>query len=157
MLRLYASEQDGWLPYGKATPEESILATNSLAEYLLCGKNIPHEKTQEALAKNQFGPEVCGWHYVEGLRESDPPQIAVVWDKVVGLNHNGMRHSGWMHEVVNLDGSTTFILKTNWFAFVATQKELLAKVIAGRETNAPPIRWSDEETLGPNRFPAPKN
>lgn len=37
----------------------------------------------------------------------------------------------------------------------AEQTELLAKTIASRNTNDPPIRRSDEPALGPNRFPPP--
>jgi hypothetical protein len=36
------------------------------------------------------------------------------------------------------------------------QREMLAKLIVSRPTNSPPIRWSDEESLGTNWFPAPK-
>lgn len=156
-LRVYAGDHDGWLPHGENTPEASLALfaktdTNS-ALGLLGGKNVPRQVVQTALTKNgSFGPNTCGWHYVEGLREDDDPQIAVAWDKVVGLSHNGQRRAGVEHEVVLLDGSTTLIGKREWPQFVADLKERLANVMASRETNAPPIRWSDEETLGPNRF-----
>jgi len=51
-----------------------------------------------------------------------------------------------------LDGSTEFINKRAWPEFIAKQKLLLAQTIVSRDSNAPPIRWSDEEDLGPNRF-----
>ncbi|MCS7336641.1 MAG: hypothetical protein NZ739_00160 [Verrucomicrobiae bacterium] len=83
----------------------------------------------------------------------DDPGIAVAWDKVAGLGHNGERRTGLMHEVIFLDGSTAFITRADWPGFVADQKQKLESVIASRQPGAPAIRWSDEATLGPNRFP----
>jgi hypothetical protein len=160
-LRMYADNHEGWLPHGQTTPEESLglLAKDDMttAMWVLGGKNVPHKTLEAALAPGGvFSPESCGWHYIEGLREDDDPQIAVVWDKVTGLGHNGERRRGLAHEVVLLDCSHTYIFQAQWPQFIADEKERLAKVMASRETKAPPIRWSDEATLGPNRFPAPK-
>lgn len=57
-----------------------------------------------------------------------------------------------MHEAMFLDGCTSFITKSEWPQFVKEQKEKLERAIASQGTNDPPIRWSDEATLGPNRF-----
>jgi hypothetical protein len=156
-LHLYAEDHYGWLPNGQSTPEASLglLAKHDVTTaYFLGGKNVPSAVVLTALTNNgTLSPGTCGWHYVEGLRMDDDPQIMVAWDKVVGLWHNGDRRRGLMHEVVFLDDSMSFIAKTNWPAFVAEQKQMLAKVIASRESNSPPIRWSDEATLGPNRQP----
>ena len=158
-LRFYAEAHNGWLPHGGTTPEASLglLAKEDIdtALWVLGGKNVPRAVVQVALTNWAFGPETCGWHYIEGLREGDDPEIMVAWDKVVGLWHNGDRRPGLMHEVVLLGGSTQLITKKKWPLLVAEQKEKLAKVIASRQTNDPPIRWSDEATLGLNRFPPP--
>ena len=55
-----------------------------------------------------------------------------------------------MHEIIHLDGSHAYIYKTDWPQFVLDQKKKLAIVMASRLPDAPPIRWSDEVTLGPN-------
>ena len=154
-LRIYAGDHDGWLPYGGPTPEASLglIAKDDAAsaEWVLGGKNVKPEVVKAALARDEgITPETCGWHYVEGLRETDDPQIAVAWDKVEGLWHNGNRRRGLMHEVICLDGSISFIKRSHWPKFVAEQRDKLAAVKASRESNAPPICWSDEATLGPN-------
>lgn len=158
-LILYAENHAGWLPQGKQTPEASLsrLAEDDLSSalWVLGGKNVPSEVAQAALTNGVFGPDTCGWHYVEGLREDDDPGIMVAWDKTVGLDHNGMRKAGVEHEIVLLDGSTQFASRTRWQKLVADQKLKLAALIASRESNAPHIRWSDEAALGPNPFPAP--
>jgi len=153
---MYANEHDGWFPYGEATPEASL---GLLAKFdptlvlLLGGKHIPKEIAARAFTNGTFGPDTCGWHYVEGLRADDDPDLAIAWDKVTGLGHNGERRRGLMHEVVFVGGFTKYISKDKWSKFVKEQMEKLERVIASRGTNDPPIRWSDEATLGPNRFP----
>lgn len=154
---LYEENHGGWLPHGESTPETSLSLLYKddpvTALWTLGGKNISRETLEAAFKRDgKLYPTNCGWHYVEGLRDGDPPEIAVVWDKTIGLGHNGQRVRGMMHEIVLLDGSHQYISKQNWPAFVAKEKELLAQIIASRDSNAPPIRWSDEETLGPNQF-----
>jgi len=153
-LRLYANDHDGWYPYGMKTPEASLsllCTNNSSVQGILRGKHLPQEVVDRALANNGLlGPASCGWHYIEGLREEDDPQLAVLWDRIIGLDHNGRLKSGLQHEVITVDGSMQYISKQNWPAFVQQQKRLLAETAANRTTNSPPIRWSDEETLGPN-------
>lgn len=156
-LHTYAEEHDQWLPYGEATPEASLsLLYKSdpiTALWTLSGKNIAHETVETTLKRDgKLSPATCGWNYVEGLREGDSPEIAVAWDKVIGLGHNGQRVRGMMHEVILLDGSHPNVTKQDWPDFIANQKRLLEQTIASRNSNAPPIRWSDEESLGPNRF-----
>lgn len=120
---------------------------------MLGGKIISHTVVETALRQNgNVSPSTCGWNYIEGLRDDDDPQIIVAWDKPIGLWHNGMREPSVMHEVILLDSSVEFIGTNEWKDFIADQKQRLEKVIASRSSNAPPIRWSDEENLGPNRF-----
>lgn len=151
----YAGDHEHWLPHGEPTPEASLslLYKNDpvTGQWVLGGKNIRHETVEAILKRDgKLSPDTCGWNYVEGLRDDDDPQIAVAWDKVVGLGHNGERQPGLMHEVV-FCGSTGFIAKNYWPEFIADQKKRLAELIVSRGSNAPPIRWSDEESLGPNR------
>jgi len=154
---MYAKEHDEWLPHGETTPEASL---GLLAKFdppivfLLGGKHIPKEVAAQAFTNGTFGPDTCGWHYVEGLRIDDDPDIAIAWDKVTRLGHNGERRQGLMHEVVFVGGFTRYIAEDMWPEFVKEQKGKLERVIASRGTNDPPIRWSDEATLGPNKFPA---
>lgn len=156
-LRGYALEHNGWLPHGQRSPEASLslLCSNipSMIEPVR-GKSVGLDVASAALARDGvLGPNSCGWHYVEGLRDDDDPNLAVVWDKVTGLNHNGRRTAGQGHEVVLLDGSAQGIPESIWPQFIAEQKKLLAKTASGRTNGAPPLRWSDEQTLGPNVSP----
>ncbi|HMJ88846.1 MAG TPA: hypothetical protein VK530_03470 [Candidatus Acidoferrum sp.] len=159
-LRMYANDHGGWLPHGAHSPEASmslIYSNDPLSlQWWAPGKHLPKSVVNDALAKDGIlSPASCGWHYVEGLREEDPPQLAIAWDKVIGLGHNGNRISGLQHEVVMLDGSSRLILRSEWSRFVVQQKAMLWETISKRTSNDPPIRWSDEDTFGPNKFPPP--
>jgi hypothetical protein len=128
-LRQYALDHHGIYPTGGDTPEASLsmLYSNYLDAYTLRGKTVPLKVVQQALAKDgKLGPRSCGWNYVEGLTDADSPDIAIVWDKV-GLGHNGDRIKGGGHEVVMLDGSTTYISAKRWPEFLDRQKQLLAQ------------------------------
>ncbi len=152
-LRMYASEHSGWFPHGKATPERSLAAIEEFVSvHVLAGKHLQPAKLKAILdEKGELGSDSCGWHYVEGLREEDDPGIAIAWDKLTGLGHDGERREAGGREVVFLDGSISYIHESQWPGFVEQQKRLLTEVAAKRETNSPPIRWSDETTLGLNK------
>ena len=159
-LRQYALDHKSWYPNGMESPEASFSKLypeyeNSLRA--VRGKNIPLEAATAAWKRDgHLGPDSCGWHYVEGLNENDDPSIAVVWDKAWGLGHNGQRIRGFGREIILTDGSNRGILVRDWPKFAFEQRAKLAKLIAARGTNGPPIRWSDEESLGTNWFPVPK-
>ena len=121
-LRCYALDHNGKFPAGGGTPEASLslLFGNYVDAYTLRGKTVPPNVTQAALRETgKLGPDSCGWHYVEGLTDSDDAQIAILWDKV-GLGHNGERIKGGGHEVCYLDGSHRFIRASKWPAPCAT-------------------------------------
>jgi hypothetical protein len=72
-------------------------------------------------------PETCGWHYVEGLRSDDDPNLALFWDKA-GLGHNGQRLSEGGHIVCFVRGNRKYISGAEWQQFLAKQKQLLAQL-----------------------------
>lgn len=155
-LLIYANDHEGWFPHGGRTPEESLslACTNGdpyLLQGMLRGKHLPQSVVDGAFARDKvLSPESCGWHYVEGLRENDDPELAVGWDKTVGLGHNGNRMRGLEHEVWTVEGSTHLISKVAWPKLVERQRQLLAEAAANRSPASPAIRWSDEKSLGPN-------
>ncbi len=159
-LGSHATNHGGWFPHGGKTPEASLAILCAADTNLLDvvrGKNIPLKLAcKNWSADGSLGPESCGWNYVEGLRADDVPGIAMAWDKIFGLGHNGQRIRGLAHEVIMIDGSKKGIALKEWPKFAMEQREKLAKVIASRPTNSPAIRWSDEDTLGTNWFPARK-
>lgn len=124
----YANDHGGSFPAGEATPEASLslLYPKYIDAYTLSGKSVPLAQVEAALARNgRLSPDTCGWHYVEGLRSNDNPELALFWDKA-GLGHNGERLAGGGHVVCRLDYGHDYISASQWPAFVARQQELLA-------------------------------
>ena len=79
----------------------------------ICIKPIPEEK--------------CSRVYVQGLCETNSPEIAILFDRysTPGGDHF---HSPWrplVREVCMLDGSMQVIRETNWAQFSSSQIELL--------------------------------
>jgi hypothetical protein len=121
----------------------------------LRGKNTPLAITRAAWERHgELDARSCGWHYVEGLSATNDASVAVAWDKSWGLGHQGQRIRKFGREVIYADGRLVSKLVTDWPAFATDQREKLARLMASRSTNDPAIRWSDEETLGTNVFPA---
>ncbi|MFN0197454.1 MAG: hypothetical protein ACKVT0_11975 [Planctomycetaceae bacterium] len=130
-LSQYADIHDGWFPRGEATPEASFsLLYRMDPNYLhaLRGKTVPEEALRARLnAGELLTPQTCGWHYVEGLRSDDSPELALFWDKV-GLGHNGERLPERSHYVTFVNGTVEYIPGTDWDQFLKEQNELRAAV-----------------------------
>lgn len=119
----------GAYPAGGDTPEASLgqLYPNYANEYVLQGKTVPIEAVQAALTGGgRLDPDTCGWHYVEGLRNTDNRRLALVWDKV-GLGHNGERLRAGGHNVIFVGGEIEYIPETECNGFLGEQERLHKK------------------------------
>jgi hypothetical protein len=140
-LKIYSGEHFGHLPYSTngfgdaltlfARTDESVL--NSI-----CGPDDDGHLFSEALANHSVVPEdKCSRVYIQGLTESDSPDICVLFDRnsCKGGDHG---RSPWGHplrEASLLDGSMQIIRDEDWPEFSQKQVELL--VAAGfSRTNA---------------------
>lgn len=134
-LRHYADTHGGWFPRGAASPEASlslVFANRSAdadAAEILRGKTVPAEAVRERLERGELlTPETCGWHYVEGLRSDDDPDLALFWDKA-GLGHNGERLTGGRF-VMPISGFSKLVETADggWEKFLAEQERLRANL-----------------------------
>ena len=129
----YADQHGGNFPAGEATPEASLSLIHDRHGHdyanLLCGKTGSEESTKRVLDDGKLlSPETCGWHYLEGLRSDDDPQLALFWDKE-GLGHNGERLTGGGHIVMFVDGFTKHIIAEDWEQFRGDQRLLFLSLI----------------------------
>src|ERR1700730_97210 len=77
-LDAYAFDHGGQFPAGQPTPEASLslLYPKYATADLLSGKTIAVKEAETILHSGALlGPESCGWHYVEGLTQSDDQDI----------------------------------------------------------------------------------
>jgi hypothetical protein len=130
MLVQYAESHNGVFPAGQATPEASLSLLYRMdpnVAYLLAGKSASIEDAEMLLASGQLlDPKTCSWHYVEGLRKSDDPRLALFWDKI-GLGHHGERMTGEGHNVWFIGGRYRWVPAEEWPAFLKEQENLLPK------------------------------
>lgn len=150
-LQEYADNHGGEFPVGGSTAEASLSMIYSNVAWvspdLLRGRTVSEAVVREALKRDgKLGPESCGWHYVEGLRVDDDPNLAIFWDKV-GLGHNGQRLSRAGHTVLFVAGDRRFIPESDWPAFLSEQHRLLEErtnavlgVIGTIEVNGEQVR-----------------
>jgi hypothetical protein len=86
-----------------------------LREALKTGAPIPEQK--------------CSRIYIQGLSETNNPQIAILWDKKSspGGDHFRRPWGTLLREVCLLDGSMQVIPEKSWAGFVSNQVELLVQ------------------------------
>lgn len=124
----YAATNGGHFPYSAQGPEAALTAlvrddVEGMAS-ILRGKSV---STNTVLRRIQAGgrldAKTCGWHYVQGLRVTDPTTVAIVWDKI-GLTNRGERIPGGGHEVLYINHRREIIRNDDWNAFLEHQKDL---------------------------------
>jgi hypothetical protein len=141
-LRLYSGDHNGKFPAGGSSPEASLslLLTNYCDLYTLKGKTVDIEAAEAVFEQNGvLDSNTCGWYYVEGLTEGDNPEIAIVWDKIAGLGHNGQRLQNESRAVLYLDGHEGYIPASQWAEFLQHQQKLLAARPERLKQGLPPI------------------
>jgi hypothetical protein len=130
MLLQYAEANNGAFPAGGPTPEGTLSVLYQLdpnIAYLLAGKTASVDDAEQLLASGKLlDPKTCSWHYVEGLRKTDNPKLALFWDKV-GLGHHGERRSEDGHTVWFIGGEHRWVSAEEWPSFISEQEKLLPK------------------------------
>ena len=141
-LHQYADENAGRFPsdtngYGNAL----LHITNEVGHFWGCLTGPGYDGQIFALAARTGGriPESrCGRVYVQGLSESNDPEIAILFDKLPtpGGDHCHFPRrlvAPLAREVSLIDGSYRVIRETNWLSFSQRQIELLVKAGMPRE------------------------
>jgi hypothetical protein len=128
MLLQYAEAHNGAFPAGGSTPEATLSVLYQLdpnIAYLLAGKTASVDDAEQILASGKsLDPKTCSWHYIEGLRKTDHPKLALFWDKV-GLGHHGERMPEGGHNVCFIGGEHRWVSADEWPKFLEEQERLL--------------------------------
>jgi len=136
-FQLYAGDHQGRLPFSADGFGNALLLlaeTNSGNDYVggflgcLCGPDDDRHVFREALKNHSVVPEEkCSRVYIQGLSETNDPQICILFDRNSCRGGDHFR-SPWGHrvrEVCLLDGSMQVIRDADWPAFSRRQVELL--------------------------------
>lgn len=133
-LRSYAADHNGRFPedtngYGNAL----LHITNEVNRFWGCltGPGYDGKVFASAAETGQRIPEsACGRVYVQGLSDTNDPEIVLLFDKLPtpGGDHCHLYHRLWAplgREVALVDGSHSFVREAAWPAFAKHQVELL--------------------------------
>jgi hypothetical protein len=134
-FRMYAEDNFGRFPshtngYGDAL---LLLVPHYTPWSLLTGPGYDSNADKKWNVNGANVPESeCGRVYIQGLTESNNPQIAILFDKIPtpGGDHChllGRLTAPLCRDVLLLDGSQETIRETKWQEFAANQIELLVK------------------------------
>ena len=138
----YAGDHNGHFPFSPNGFGNALLLmvnTNRLSDVMLiCGPDDDGHLYIEALKNHSVLPEEkCSRVYIQGLSETNNPQICILFDRNSCRGGDHFR-SPWGHrvrEVSMLDGSMQVIRDEDWPEFSRKQVELL--IAAGfSRTNA---------------------
>ncbi|MFO1511362.1 MAG: hypothetical protein U1F83_00360 [Verrucomicrobiota bacterium] len=135
-LLAYAGDHSGKFPthtngYGDALL--LLVADDPTSSYILTGPGYDAAVFDRALANHTDVPEAeCGRVYVQGLSETNNPELVVLFDKIPtpGGDHcHGLRRlrAPLCREVLFVDGGHDMILESKWQEFASNQVELLVK------------------------------
>jgi len=140
-FKVYSSEHQSQFPFSTNGFGDALLLFakwDSTVMNSICGPDDDGHLFKEALTNNSVVPEEkCSRVYIQGLSESNDPQICILFDRNSCRGGDHFR-SPWGHrlrEVCLLDGMMQVIPDEKWPEFSRNQVELL--VAAGfSRTNA---------------------
>jgi len=140
-FRIYAGDHNDQLPFSTNGFGDALLSLAKADPTIIsciCGPDDDGSVFKEALRNNSIVTEnQCSRVYVQGLCETNDPQICILFDRNSCRGGDHFR-SPWRHrlrELCLLDGAMLVIRDENWPEFSRKQVELL--VAAGfSRTNA---------------------
>lgn len=131
-LLMRAHDNGGQFPFHTNGYGDALLMMTNYSVVLdpFTGPGFDTSAFEHAMATSGNVPEEgCGRVYVQGLRNTNSPEIAVLFDKLSspGDHCGGFRRLRALfgREVGYLDGSVEFIRDSEWPMFVAKQIKLL--------------------------------
>jgi hypothetical protein len=132
-LRQYASEHDGWFPKSVKSPYEALqqLYPTNCSAVELAGVTGNIGSVEAALRQGKpLNESLTSWAYMQGFRDDDPPNVAILWESRSGFYADGRRNSVGARPVVFLGGDFTNIPAADWTHFLDAQRRLRDAVLA---------------------------
>lgn len=135
-LRAYADAHDGQFPNVEGDPYASLgaLYPRYIGANYLAGLSGPRKQTVKALEEGkQLSETLCSWVYHPGLKVTDDPDIAIIWEREFGLAFNGKAIDG--RAVGYVGRPFEQISREDWEAFEEEQRKLRESIFAKRGEN----------------------
>jgi hypothetical protein len=126
-LLQFAFEHDGWFPRSDNGPEDALarLYPTYCLSWELAGISGDAIATESMLERNgTLDASSTSWIYMQGLKKSDHPDLAILWDSKAGLLANGRRDGSGGRSVLLISGAITNVNGSDWAGFMKGQEEL---------------------------------
>lgn len=138
-LSMYAENNDGVFPYSPKGYADALELTSKdyPCPWMLTGPGYT-EKVPDEVRKGNIPEKLCGRVYIQGLKEEDDSDIAILFDKMAtpGGDHCHLPARMWMplgREVLFIGGKKDFISNDKWDAFAKDQIGRLVNAGISRE------------------------
>jgi hypothetical protein len=140
----YAKDHDGLFPASDKGPYEAL---QKLYPYYcssgreLAGLSGDIDSVVNCLKQgNSLTDKLSSWVYVQGLKDTDDPDLAILWEARSGLFSNGRRDPSGGHAVAFIGGDIRQISGSDWTNFLAQQEQMRKTALDKRlgQTHASP-------------------
>jgi len=131
-MRLYARDHGGILP---TSPDGPLAALQKLyPEYTHSGKELAGltgdiDRVVAILKQGGTLGTNSSWVYNEGLKLTDPLELALFWEREAGVFPSGKRSPKAGHAVMLLSGTVTNVPLADWAKFINQQESLRRKSV----------------------------
>lgn len=123
----YADGHNGWFPQSKRGPYAALqeLYPRYCSGQELAGLSGNVHATVECLKKGEpLTSNLTSWVYIQGLKDTDDPKLAIFWEARGGIYANGERDPSGGHCVMLLSGEAGQISGADWTNFLEQQERL---------------------------------
>ena len=130
-LRMYSEANNDYFPYSKKGYADGLAKGAEYCSWIVTGPGYKSVLSED-FEKEDIPEDLCGRIYIQGLKESDDCNIAILFDKLAtpGGDHCHLPQRIWAplgREVLFIDGHHEFIINEQWDNFVQKQINLLVK------------------------------
>ena len=95
-------------------------------EYALAGLSGDGEEAKRCLRNGKtLNSKASSWIYVNGLKSTDNPKRALIWEREFGIMPSGRRDGNRRRAVLLVGGDIVYVAKADWSQFERDQAALL--------------------------------
>jgi hypothetical protein len=136
-LRFYSTDNNDYFPYSEKGYADGLGLASEYCNWIVTGPSYKRVVVEDFEGKN-IPEELCGRVYIQGLKESDDCDIAILFDKLAtpGGDHCHLPGRMWApygREVMFITSQKKFIRNDKWDDFAKEQIELLVEAGISRE------------------------
>lgn len=139
-LRLYALDHGGWFPRSNKDSLDALqkLYPTYAAGPELAGLSGDIDAVMNCLKQGKSLTGKSSWVYIQGMKDTDDPTVALLWDLQPGLYGTGVNQRGPMMRghvvstIGEINGFETNVVEAGWTNFLRQQEQLRKAILANR-------------------------